>query len=67
MAPWIRTIFIVTDQQQFDTRVFNATLRAKIQFVDHSQILPPQYRPTFSSSAIEAHLHNIPGLSEVFM
>ena len=35
--------------------------------VDHSDILPPEGRPTFNSHAIEASLHRIPGLSEHFI
>uniref|UniRef100_A0A7S0S597 Uncharacterized protein n=1 Tax=Chlamydomonas leiostraca TaxID=1034604 RepID=A0A7S0S597_9CHLO len=67
MAPWVRTVFVVTDHQRFDTRAFSAAGRSKIRFIDHSQIVPAQYAPVFNSHAIEAHLHHIPGLSEVFL
>ena len=63
-APWVRNIFIVTDEQvptfiDPDDRV---------TIVDHRDIFPdPSVLPVFNSHAIEACLHRIEGLSEFFI
>jgi hypothetical protein len=63
-APWIRKIFIVTDNQIPE---WLETSHPKIQIVDHTEIIPAEYLPCFNSVAIEHHLHRIPGLSEHFL
>lgn len=63
-APWIRKIFIVTDQQ---VPSWLNTSNPRIQIVDHSEILPPEALPCFNSVVIEHHLHLIPGLAEHFL
>lgn len=63
-APWIRKIFIVTDNQ---VPKWLDTGNSKIQIVDHTDILPPESLPCFNSSLIEQFLHRIPGLSERFL
>ena len=63
-APWIRRIFIVTDNQ---TPQWLDTSHPKIQIVDHKEILPPESLPCFNSVVIEHHLHRIPGLAEHFL
>lgn len=63
-APWIRRIFIVTDNQ---TPSWLDTSNPKIRIVDHSEIMPKEILPCFNSTVIEHHLHNIPGLSEHFI
>lgn len=63
-APWIRKIFIVTDNQVPE---WLDTSNPKIQIVDHTEILPPESLPCFNSVIIEHHLHRIPGLSEHFL
>jgi hypothetical protein len=63
-APWVNRIFIVTDQQVprwLDTK------NPRIRVVDHREIIPEQYLPTFNSHVIEAHLHRIPELSEHYL
>lgn len=60
--PWINSIFLVTDNQ---TPEF--TLSDKVKIIDHKQIINSKYLPTFNSHVIEAHLHNIPELSENFI
>ncbi|MWP61802.1 stealth family protein [Gilliamella sp. Pas-s25] len=59
---WVRTIFLITDNQipTFD-------LPSKVKIIDHNQIINKKYLPTFNSHVIEAHLHNIPELSENFI
>lgn len=61
--PWVRNIFIVTDNQIPDVLF----LSNKIKIVDHHDIIDDDYLPTFNSHVIEAHLHKIKGLSEHFI
>lgn len=63
-APWIRKIYIVTDNQ---VPYWLDTSNPKIQIVDHKDIMPADILPTFNSRIIEHHLHKIPGLSEYFL
>ena len=63
-APWIRKIFIVTDNQ---TPLWLDTTNPKIQIVDHTEIMPAESLPCFNSSLIEKHLYKIPGLAEHFL
>ncbi|OCG19215.1 stealth family protein [Gilliamella sp. App4-10] len=60
--PWVRNIFLVTDNQ-----IPKFELPNKVIIVDHHQIIDKKYLPTFNSHVIEAHLHNIPNLSENFI
>ncbi|MDR1696852.1 MAG: Stealth CR1 domain-containing protein [Rickettsiales bacterium] len=62
-APWINHIFIVTDNQI--PAWFKKNPRVTI--VDHTEIIPKKYLPTFNSSCIELFLHKIPGLAEHFL
>ncbi len=63
-APWIRRIFIVTDDQRPE---WLDTTHPKIQLVDHKDILPPEALPCFNSTVIEYFLHRIPDLSAHFL
>jgi hypothetical protein len=63
-APWVNHIYIVTDGQ---TPAWLNTNHPKIRIVDHSEILPADALPVFSSLAIESCIHRIPGLSEHFI
>lgn len=63
-APWIRNIFIVTDNQ---TPSWLDTTHPKIQIVDHTEIMPIESLPCFNSSLIEHFLYRIPGLAEHFL
>lgn len=62
--PWVRRIFIVTDNQIPDWLDLS---HPKVRVVDHTEIADARNLPTFNSIAIEAQLHNIPGLSEHFI
>ena len=71
-APFIRNIFIVTDDQTPD--FLSDPVRAKVEFpnvsvIDHKVIFKnhPQYLPTFNSLSIESLLSEIPGLAEHFL
>jgi hypothetical protein len=63
-APWIRKIFIVTDEQMPE---WLDTSNPKIKIIDHKEILPEICRPCFNSPVIEYFLYRIPDLSEYFL
>jgi hypothetical protein len=64
--PWIRTVYIVTDQQTppVDQHFIDS---GRVRIVDHTDLIPSEYLPTFNSVAIESCLHRIEGLSEIFL
>jgi hypothetical protein len=63
--PWIRKVFIVTDQQ---VPSWLDVSNPKVRVVDHTEIASdPGTLPTFNSKAIAAQLHNIPDLAEHFI
>jgi hypothetical protein len=68
-APWVRRVWIVTDNQIPDLRALPAEFAAKISIVDHRDIFAgfEDLLPTFNSLAIETMLWRIPGLSEHFL
>ena len=66
-APFIRNVFIVVDQQQPDLSALPANLPFEIRLVNHSEFIPAEYLPTYSSRAITANLHRIEGLAERFL
>jgi len=63
-ASWINHIYIVTDGQ---CPAWLDTSNPKITIVDHSEIMPKEALPTFSSTAIESCIYRIQGLSEHFI
>ncbi len=63
-APWIRKIFIVTDNQIPE---WLDTSNPKIEIVDHKVFLPSESLPCFNSDLIEHYLYRIPGLAEHFL
>ncbi|WP_433369149.1 stealth family protein [Actinoplanes sp. CA-142083] len=64
-APWVRHIFLVTDDQ---VPAWLDTTRTDLTVVSHKEIFGDTGRlPTFNSQAIESRLHRIPGLSEHFL
>eukprot|EP00605_Chrysophyceae_sp_TOSAG23-4_P000023 GSChrysophyteH1.ASY1.ANO1.23.1 assembled CDS len=66
-APWVRRIFLVTDNQipywlNLDDNI------GRITIVSHEDIFPNKsHLPVFSSPAIESHIHRISGLSRYFI
>nr|XP_057919911.1 N-acetylglucosamine-1-phosphotransferase subunits alpha/beta-like isoform X2 [Doryrhamphus excisus] len=64
-APWVRHIFVVTNGQiPFWLDLSNP----RLSIVTHKEIfLNHSHLPTFSSGAIESHLHRIPGISQKFI
>lgn len=63
-APWIRTIFIVTDNQVPGWLDISNT---KVKIIDHKDIMPAESLPCFNSALIEHFLYKIPGLAEHFL
>ncbi len=69
-APFIRSIYIVTDNQKpkfLNTN--NIDGYAKVKIIDHKEIFKgdTSYLPVFNSRSIETKLYNIPNLSEHFI
>ncbi|MFD7031002.1 Stealth CR1 domain-containing protein [Streptomyces sp. NPDC059917] len=64
-APWIRRIFLVTDDQ---VPGWLATDHPQVTVVSHRELFAdPGALPVFNSHAIETQLHRIPGLAEHFL
>jgi len=64
-APWIRHIFLVTDDQTPD---WLDTSKPGITVVSHRELFAdPSALPVFNSHAIETQFHRIAGLSEHFL
>jgi len=61
--PWINKIYIITDNQYIPNLIHNS----KIIFINHTDIIPSSYLPTYNSDTIESFIHNIPNLSEIFL
>lgn len=70
-APWIRTIFIVTDNQspKLMQDIVGTAYENRIRLVDHRDIFKgyEDCLPTFNSSSILPMLWRVPGLSENFL
>jgi len=70
-APWLRTIYVVTDGQipPIVTALQSTSYANRIKIIDHREIFKDfeQYLPTFNSLSIESMLWRIPGLSEQFI
>ncbi|MGO3392437.1 stealth conserved region 3 domain-containing protein [Glutamicibacter arilaitensis] len=65
-APWIRKIYIVTDNQV--PNWLSLAMDSKVRIVDHSEIWKDTSElPVFNSHAIESNLHRIDSLSEHFL
>ena len=63
-APWVRKIFIVTDDQ---TPEWLDIENPKIKIIDHKEILPAESLPCFNSNVLEHFLYKISNLSEYFI
>lgn len=64
-APWIRHVYIVTNGQIPNWLDMD---NQRMTLITHDDIFINQkHLPTFSSPAIETHIHNIPGLSDKFL
>lgn len=68
-APWVRNIFIITMNQRpsWYRSDYMSEYMQKVVFVDHADVIPSKYLPTFNSVAIETFLHEITNLSEYYL
>jgi Stealth protein CR2, conserved region 2/Stealth protein CR1, conserved region 1 len=68
-APWVRTIWLVTDDQVPATIDRQRAEQDNIRIVDHREIFRgyEQLLPTFNSLAIESMLWRIKGLADRFL
>ncbi|WP_207101574.1 stealth conserved region 3 domain-containing protein [Paracoccus shandongensis] len=62
--PWVRKIHVFTNCAVPD---WLKEQNPRIAWVDHSQVIPEEYLPTFSSHVIESFLHRIPDLADQFI
>ena len=63
-APWVRRVYFITCGHVPPWLNLDAP---KLVHVRHSDYMPPEYLPTFSSHPIELNMHRIEGLSEHFV
>jgi len=63
-APWVNNIFFVTYGHL--PKWLN-TNHPKLRIVKHSDFIPAEYLPTFSSNVFEFYFHKIEGLSDKFV
>ena len=63
-APWVRNIYLVTDNQ---VPAWLDPAQTRVTLVDHRDIFPADALPTFNSHSIGARLHHIDGLSENYV
>lgn len=67
--PWIRHIFIVTDQQVPGFLEMSGSKYKNVFVIDHSEIFDglDWALPTFNSRTIETMVHRIPGLADRYL
>ncbi|KAK2588199.1 hypothetical protein KPH14_004236 [Odynerus spinipes] len=64
-APWVRHVYIVTNGQIPSWLDMD---NPRMTLITHEDIfLDKSHLPTFSSPAIESHIHRIPGISDKFL
>ena len=63
-APWVRNVFIVTDNQIPEWLNLD---NPKVKVINQNDILPDSAKPSFNSIAIEHCLKNIPDLAEHYI
>lgn len=69
-APYINTIFIVTDNQTPHFLKNSSDVKfSKVKIINHTEIFNgfEEYLPTFNSRSIESCIHRIPNLAEHFI
>lgn len=65
-APFVRKVFIVTDNQKPDLSSLGS-LPFDVEVVFHESFIDKKFLPTYSSHALTANLHKIPGIAERFL
>jgi hypothetical protein len=65
---WVNKIYIVNDNQKFNLDFLDDIIfKKKIVFIDHKDIIPKKYLPTFNSRVIECFLWKIKDLKDYFL
>lgn len=62
--PWVRQIHLILESESQIPEWLNTD---EVHIVYHSDIMPKDMLPTYNSQAIEMWLHNIEGLSQMFI
>lgn len=62
--PWVRQIYVFTNCAPPD---WLKTSHPGVRWVQHHEVIPEQFLPTFSSHVIESFLHRIPMLADQFI
>ena len=62
--PYIENVFLIVSSE---SQIPDYVNTEKVKIVLHKDFIPQEFLPTFSPSAIECFLWNIPGLSEQFI
>ena len=62
-APWVRRIFVFSNCAKPEWLLDSD----RVVWVDHAEVIPSEFLPTFNSHAIETFLHLIPDISEHFL
>jgi hypothetical protein len=65
-APFIRRVYIVVDNQLPPVHDL-VNLPFELKVINHSDFMPAEFLPTYSSRALTANLHRIADLSEKFL
>lgn len=68
--PWVRHVVLLVHQHRDGTPQVPEWLdfaNPRLRVVTHPAIFPARDLPTFNSSAIECHVHEIPGLSRLYL
>lgn len=63
-APWVRKIHFITAGQKPDWLDIS---NPKLNLVDHKDIIPVEFLPTYNSVVIERYMHKIHGLADHFV
>jgi len=65
----VNRVYIVTNKQQFDTGFLKPSFQNKVQFVDHTEIMPENLtnKGVFNSNLIETFVWKIKDLNECFL
>ncbi|MDE8313828.1 stealth family protein [Erysipelothrix rhusiopathiae] len=63
-APWVNNVYLITYGHLPD---FLNVDHPKLKIINHTDYIPSDYLPTFSSHTIELNMHRIEGLSEHFV
>lgn len=62
---FVRTVYLVVQSRdQVPDYVYESS---RLKVIEHKDIIPAEFLPTFNSNTIDLHIHRIPGLSEHFI